>query len=312
MKKTNILLAGLLLSSVVGFSQQTVRFSNYLFNKMIINPAAAGSNDYIEIMGSYKKQWVGFNGSPQTSFLSIDGSTLDRRLGLGLQVVNDQTGALNQTGVVGNLSTRVRLEENKWLSLGFSTGWFRNTLNGTELTYQDPNEIAIPSTRRSVDLLDFKAGIYYKDEKNFGGVSAFNIFKPRLNYTGVSRSNEGVLNRHYYLFAGRVIPITPEFAVIPSVLVKIAKNGVNQNQADFNAKLSYMGKASLGLSYRNKESVGIFGEYVHNSIFRFAYSFDYNTNRLQNYQNGSHEIMVAYRIIQNTQLTDNPRYFYNN
>lgn len=312
MKKFNILLAGLLLTSVAGYAQQTVRFSNYLFNKMIINPAAAGSNDYIEAMGSYKKQWVGFNGSPQTSFLSVDGSTLDKRLGLGLQVVNDKTGALNQTGVVANLATRVRVADTKWLSLGFSTGWFRNTLNGNELTYQDPNEIAIPTSTKSIDLLDFKAGIFYKDDKNFAGVSAFNIFKPRLNYTGVSRGNEGVLNRHYYIFAGRVFSLSPDFAVIPSVLVKVAQAGNNQNQADLNAKFSYRGQAALGMSYRNKESVGVFAEYVYNGILRFGYSFDYNTNRLQKYQNGSHEIMVAYRIIQNNQLTDNPRYFYNN
>ncbi len=279
---------------------------------MIINPAAAGSNDYIEIMGSYKKQWVGFNGSPQTSFLSVDGSTMDKRLGLGLQVVNDQTGALNQTGVVGNIATRVRVAESKWLSVGLSTGWFRNTLNGNQLTFQDPNEIAIPQSTKSVDLVDFKAGIYYKDDRNFGGVSVFNIFKPRLNYTGISRGNEGVLDRHFYIFAGRVIPVSADFAVIPSVLVKAARTGNNQNQADLNAKLSYRGQAALGVSYRNKESVGVFAEYVHRSVLRFAYSFDYTTNRLRNYQNGSHEIMVAYRIIQNSQLTDNPRYFYNN
>ncbi len=312
MKKINILLAGLLLTSTVGFAQQTVRFSNYLFNKMIINPAAAGSNDYVEVMGSYKKQWVGFNGSPQTSFLSVDGSTLDRRIGLGLQVVNDQTGALNQTGVVGNLATRVRLADTKWLSVGFGAGWFRNTLNGNQLTYQDPNEVAIPASTSRIDLVDFKAGIYYKDNKNFGGVSVFNIFKPRLDYTRISRGNEGVLNRHYYLFAGHVFGISPDFAVIPSVLVKIANQGSNQNQTDLNAKFSYRGQAALGFSYRNKESVGVFAEYVFRSTLRVAYSFDFNTNRLQNQQNGSHEVMVAYRIIQNSQLTDNPRYFYNN
>lgn len=312
MKKINILIPALILLSLAGFTQQTVRFSNYLFNKMIINPAAAGSNDYVEIMGSYKKQWVGFKGAPETSFLSVDGSTLDRRLGLGLQVINDQTGALNQTGVIGNLSTRVRLDENRWLSVGFSTGWFRNTLNGNVLNYQDPNEIAIPSSSKSVDLLDFKAGIFYKDEKNFAGVSAFNIFKPRVNYTGISRGTEGVLNRHYYLFAGRVIPLSTDFAVIPSVLVKLAKSGNNQNQVDLNAKLSYRGQAALGLSYRDQESVGVFAEYIFRSTLRVAYSFDFNTNRLQNQQNGSHEIMIAYRIIQNRQLTDNPRYFYNN
>ncbi len=312
MKKKNILVSGLLLATIAVNAQQTVRFSNYLFNKMIINPAAAGSNDYIEIMGSYKKQWVGFNGSPQTSFLSVDGSTLDKRLGLGMQVISDQTGALNQTGVIGNIATRVRLEDNKWLSLGFSTGWFRNTLNGSNLTYQDPNEIAIPASTRSIDLFDFKAGIYYKDERNFGGISAFNIFKPKINYTGISRSNEGVLNRHYYLFAGRVIPVNTDFAVIPSVLFKVANGNGNQNQTDLNAKVSYQGKAALGLSYRNAESFGVFAEYVLKNVFRVGYSYDFNTNRLQNYQNGSHEIMVAYRIIQNNELTDNPRYFYNN
>lgn len=312
MKKSIILSTALLLSGFAGFSQQTVRFSNYLFNKMIINPAAAGSNDYVEVLGSYKKQWVGFNGSPQTMFLSVDGSTWDRRLGVGLQVVNDQTGALNQTGVVGNLATRVRVADNKWLSLGFSSGWFRNTMNGNQLVYPDPNEIAIPSATTSINLVDFKAGIYYKDEVNFGGISVFNIFKPRLNYTGISRSNEGVLGRHLYIFGGRVFAINQDFAVIPSVLVKVAKTGYSQNQADLNAKLSYKGQIGLGFSYRNRESIGVFAEYILSGQLRFGYSFDYNTNRLQNYQNGSHEIMVAYRIIQNSQLTDNPRYFYNN
>ncbi len=312
MKKHYILLSFLGLTALTATAQQTVRFSNYLFNKMIINPAAAGSNDYIEILGSYKKQWVGFNGSPQTSFLSVDGSTFDRRIGLGLQVVNDKTGALNQTGVIGNLASRVQLEENKWLSIGFSTGWFRNTLNGNQLTYPDPNEIAIPNATSSIDLIDFKLGVYYKDLQNFGGISMFNIFKPKLNYTGANRMYEGVLSRHVYLFAGRIMPINENFFVIPSVLYKVSGNNTDQNQLDINAKLSYKGVVALGASYRNNESAGMFMEYIHNNVLRFAYAFDFNTNGLQNYQKGSHEIMLAYRIIQNKQLIENPRYFYGN
>ncbi len=312
MRKLYILTLVVCSSGSTLFAQQTVRFSNYLFNKMIINPAAAGSNDYIEILGSYKKQWVGFNGSPQTSFLSIDGSTFDKRIGLGLQVVNDKTGALDQTGIIGNVASRIQLDEDKWLSLGFSTGWFRNTLNGSQLTYPDPNEIAIPNSSSSINLVDFKLGMYYKDNRNFGGVSVFNVFKPKLNYTGYSRINEGVLSRHLYLFAGRVFPINPNFAVIPSVLYKVAGNVSRKNQADLNAKLSYKGIVALGLSYRNNESAGLFLEYIHKNVLRFGYAFDFTTTTLSNYQSGSHEIMLAYRIIQNKQLIENPRYFYNN
>jgi len=312
MKKHFILFSLTLSIGITAFGQQTVRFSNYLFNKMIINPAAAGSNDYIEILGSYKKQWVGFNGSPQTSFLSIDGSTYDQRIGLGLQVVNDKTGALNQTGVVGNLASRIQLAENRWLSLGFSTGWFRNTLNGAQLTYPDPNEIAIPNATSSIDLIDFKLGVFYKDNQNFGGISVFNVFKPKLNYTDANRMYEGVLSRHTYLFAGRVLPINEQFYLVPSMLYKISGNTSVKNQLDINAKLSYRGTIALGGSYRNNESAGLFLEYIHNNVVRIAYAFDFNTNGLQNYQNGSHEIMLAYRIIKNKQLIENPRYFYGN
>ncbi|HEX4887854.1 MAG TPA: type IX secretion system membrane protein PorP/SprF [Luteibaculaceae bacterium] len=312
MKKIYILCSIALGLASAGQAQQSIRFSNYLFNRMIINPAAAGSNDYVEIMGSYRKQWVGFNGSPQTSFLSLDGSALDKRIGLGLQVVDDQMGALNTTGVMGNLAGRVRIADDKWFSAGFGAGWFRNSLNGSELTYQDPNEIAIPASTRAVDVFDFKAGVFYKDTRNFAGVSAFNILRPRINYTGINRRNEGVLARHFYIFAGRVFPLNADLALIPSALAKISGQNNIKNQLDLNAKLSYRGMLAAGISYRNNESVGVIAEYVHKQVWRFSYAFDYNTNMLQNYQNGSHEIMVAYRIINNRQLTENPRYFYNN
>ena len=294
--------------SVTAYGQQTIKFSNYLFNKTILNPAAAGSNEYFEVMGSYRTQWASIEGAPTTAFLTADGVFLDKRLGAAIQFVDDRLGALSNTGIVGTIAPRLRTSSSGWLSLGVSVGLFSSTLNGNELVSQDEGDAAIPNASSKLNLMDFKAGIYYKDYRNFGGISVFNVLEPKLNFTPNSGSSEGVLSQHFYTFVGRVITVAPKFNVVPSVLLKTDK-GFN-HQFDFNAKVVYDNMIALGLAYRNGESVGVMAEYIHNNVFRIGYAYDYTTTEFNNYQNGAHEIMLSYRFIQNKQILENPRYFY--
>jgi type IX secretion system PorP/SprF family membrane protein len=291
------------------FGQQTPRFSNYLFNKVIINPAAAGSNEYMEVMGSYRKQWVGFDGAPATSFLSFDGSVLQRRLGVGVQVINDRIGALNSTGAVLTAAPRVRLARESFLSFGVSLGMFNNKLQGSELTYKDANETAIPGANESANILDLKAGLYFKNKKYFAGVSAFNIFEPVIEYSGNEQSQGSVLERHYYFMGGRIFSLNNVWDLVPSLQYKLSEQG--QDQLDINLRAMYNNFIGLGVSLRGKESVSLMMELIPTPIFRFGYAYDLSTNSLRNEHSGSHEIMVAYRFIQSKNLTENPRFLFN-
>ncbi|TXC82025.1 PorP/SprF family type IX secretion system membrane protein [Luteibaculum oceani] len=291
-------------------AQQSLRHSNYLFNKLILNPGAAGSNDYIEIMAGYRKDWAGFEGSPRSSFLSVDGSVLQKRIGLGLQVINEKLGAYESTGAVGTAAARVRLASESYLSFGISGGYFVNSLRGTELKFEDDNEIAIPTQDEQVRVFDMRAGVYYKDKRNFGGVSVFNVLEPVLNYTGNQRNVVSELSRHYYFLAGRIFRVNSDVDLIPSVMYKYSEKSQNE-QVDFNLRAMYQNRIGLGLSYSSNSDVILLAEFFPTEFLRFGYAFNYATSDLRTNSSGSHEIMVAYRIIQNKRLTENPRYLYN-
>lgn len=305
----NILCALLVGAAVEVSAQQATRHSNYLFNKLIINPAAAGSNDYIELMAGYRKNWVGFQGLPRTFFFSADGSALQKRVGLGIQVVNEEMGAFESTGITGSVASRIRVARENYLSFGFSAGYFANTMNGTMLGIRENDDIAIPATNEQIGIFDFRAGIYYKDPRNFGGVSVFNVLEPVLNYTGNQRQNAGVAARHYYAFAGRIFRLNSDLDLIPSLLYKFTEEG--NDQLDINLRAMYQNRLGLGLSVRGDEAVSVLAEFFPTEFLRMGYAYDFTFNELSRNNSGSHEIMVAYRIIQNKRLTENPRYLFN-
>lgn len=307
--------AYLIIALVAGISlditaQQSTRHSNYLFNKLIINPAAAGSNEYTEIMAGYRKDWAGFEGSPRNTILSIDGPVLQRRIGLGLQVVNERLGAYESTGAAGTVAARVRLARESFLSFGVSGGAYFNSMRGSELRFRDQNEIAIPTTDEQVQVFDMRAGIYYKDRRNFGGVSVYNILEPSLNYTGNPRDKASILSRHYYALVGRIFKVDKDFDIIPSILYKASERSRNE-QVDFNVRAMYMNRFGLGLSYSSNSDIVFLAEFFPTNYLRMGYAFDYATSDLMQNSSGSHEIMVAYRIIPNKKLTENPRYLFN-
>ena len=297
--------------SVQSKAQQTLRYSNYLFNKTLLNPAAAGSNEYIEAMASFRQQWVGVEGAPQTAFISVDGAAFDRRLGLGLQVISDQIGAQSNVGAVAYIAPRVRIDKNKFLSFGVGLGYFNSSLNGSDLTFDQQQETVIPAINQNASVFDIKAGVYYKDRYWFGGISVFNLIEPKVKYSNDKLTQGNTQARHHYATVGRMIPLSKTFDIIPSVLYKTTED-FDKGQFDFNAKLVYDGKFGFGVGYRDQESLVFLAELQLKNLFKIGYAYDYTLSEISNYTSGSHEILVAYRFIQNKRILANPRYFFNN
>jgi len=73
MKKLLVLLA-------VGFAfsasaQQRPHYTQYILNNYIINPAVAGIENYTDVKISHRQQWVGLDGAPVTTYITIHGPT---------------------------------------------------------------------------------------------------------------------------------------------------------------------------------------------------------------------------------------------
>ena len=67
MKRVYILLTIALSGAVYG--QQETQFSNASFNPYVLNPAASGMASVMQFEASYRAQWIGYNGGPNTMSL---------------------------------------------------------------------------------------------------------------------------------------------------------------------------------------------------------------------------------------------------
>ena len=56
--------------SSYSFAQQLTYNSQYMMNQFLINPAAAGTKNFIPISTSFRQQWAGFNDAPRTQMIS--------------------------------------------------------------------------------------------------------------------------------------------------------------------------------------------------------------------------------------------------
>ena len=54
-------------------AQQLTLSNQYIINRFSLSPAYAGAGDKLEIFGSYRKDWTGIKGAPETKSVSANG-----------------------------------------------------------------------------------------------------------------------------------------------------------------------------------------------------------------------------------------------
>jgi hypothetical protein len=54
-------------------AQQRPYYTQYVLNNYIINPAVAGIENYWDMKVSHRHQWVGLEGAPITTYVTIQG-----------------------------------------------------------------------------------------------------------------------------------------------------------------------------------------------------------------------------------------------
>lgn len=307
MKKLILIYITVLFSSLA-FAQQDPMASQYMFNGLYLNPAYAGSHQYYNVTALYRKQWVNFDGAPTTQILSVDGPLKNKNVGLGLLMSNDKIGVSKQSDFYGNFAYQVPLSSDLKLAFGLRGGGSYYRAELTKLTVWDENDQVFQSDINGEFLPNFGAGTYLYSEKLYLGLSAPHLlnYKPRTTFY-VNKTDAPQLIRHYYLNGGYVFDHNQNVIFKPSFLLKYVTNA--PMQADFNLNVLFHRLIWVGASYRTSDSfVGLL-EIQATKKLRFGYSYDYPFNKLKSYNNGSHEIMVAYDFGYNILKLKTPRYF---
>lgn len=210
------------LFSIVSFSviaQQRPHYSQYIMNNFIINPAVAGIENYWDLKSSHRQQWVGLDGAPVTTYVTIHGpfkkseygretpttvhangdnprgsdywdsyTKAEPHLGFGATFVNDKTGPISTNTASASLAYHFGISPRTSLSIGASFGFNQMQIDRNKLDFGKtyPNDPVIYSDI-SNDLFnkftpDAAAGIWLYSADYFVGVSAQQLFGNKIDF----------------------------------------------------------------------------------------------------------------------------------
>jgi len=304
MKK--LLTAAFILMATSLFAQQDPLYSQYMFNKLAMNPGYAGSRELLSADLLYRNQWVNIEGAPKTITAALHSPLTNPHLALGFNVYNDRIGPMNYTGAMGTFAYRIIFPDSK-LSFGLSAGIKNNGIVWSDFKSYDEQDPFLTGQVSKVLVPDASFGVYYYSDKFYAGISSHQLLQ---NQSLVVQDSSGTqltkLMAHLYGMTGVAIPLTDNIVFRPSLLAKFVKNA--PPQLDLNASFLFANIFWLGASYRTEKAISLITEININQNLRVGYSYDIWLNELKAYNSGSHEIRLSYDFNVNKRLLT-PRYF---
>jgi type IX secretion system PorP/SprF family membrane protein len=303
-------------------AQQTIQFSQYVFNGLAVNPAYAGYKEDLTLNISSRIQWVGINDAPRTAVASVDGVANNKNIGLGLIVTVDRLGPESTSSIYANYAYRLQLDEldTKRICFGIAFGASQYSVDGTKFNATDAGDGSVPTGLQSKLAPDFRFGVYYYSPTVYFGASVFNLLSQPINNL-IDNTPLVQPARTVYLTGGAMLPLSDYVDVKPSVMIKEDFKG--PTNIDLTAYLIFNKVVWLGASARTgvivfntanlqsglQSADAAIAQFYINDHFRIGYSFDFTTSKLANYQNGSHELSLTLSFPGKRPRIISPRYF---
>lgn len=295
MRKVNTIIAIIIICLVANESnaQQKPLFTNYVFNQFYYNPAISATSDAIDFRFLYRNQWAGLEGKPHTQTLSAYGALKKMNLGLGGNIYHDQTGHIRNVGFNISAAYAVKIGEESLLSGGISAGIIHYKL-ANEINIRESGDDAVTKAQNGKVAPDIGLGIYFKRKGLYAGFSMPQVIQSTLDFNVEDPDKRNKLMRHYFLMAGYRFNVADKFELEPSALLKGVKG--SPLQVDINLKAIYDKMVWLGVSYRSLDAIAIMAGAIIKEQFQLGYAYDITTSNLNSVSNGSHEILLSYKI----------------
>jgi type IX secretion system PorP/SprF family membrane protein len=297
------LLTILIFISSAAVAQHVPLQSQYMFNAVALNPAFTGSEEALSIVGSYRAQWVGFDGAPSTQTLTAHAPLKQTNSAVGLQLFADQIGVDRRTGIFGSYSYKLKFDKS-WLTFGMAGGINFLRSYYTRLDVVDNNDQNLMSDSPLGVLPEFSFGAHYYTDKYFLSFSVPKFLTH--DYVNSKFKVRNDFKNYNYMFGGGVVfNLSNGSKIKPSVLAKYRAD--SDMQFDFNV-MALLNKAiDVGVSYRTSEAIIGLVEIRPTQQLGIMYSFGMPLSTINQYSNGSHEISLKYTFLYKTKIAD-PRF----
>jgi len=283
------------------FSQQEPQFTQYFDNTLFQNPAYAGSNKMLSFNTMHREQWIGFEGRPSTTSMTLHSPLTYESVGLGISAIRDVIGPTTQHMVYADFSYSLRITKTQSLAFGLKGGFnmINTKTSGLTTTEYDPNLVQNSLNRFNPNV---GFGLYYHSDKFYLGVSS-----PKLLERSIDGSLTNLEKRHFYVHTGAILNIGNIWKLRPTAQIKSTLGA--PLSIDLSNSFIYKDKVFLGMTYRHQAAIGVFCQYQISQQLRVGLASDFATTAIRNYNQGTFEAMVSYDFNFTKGGIRSPRYF---
>lgn len=311
-----LFVAGLRLSA-----QQEHHYTQFMYNKLPINPAYAGARGIPSLTAMYRNQWIGFDGSPKSALLSFNGPFLTPRVGIGATISHQQIGLQRDFYAALAYSYEVVAAEGVSIRGGIMGSIRARGMDFSE-AMADPtpsnNDPSLDNERVNITYANVGAGLYGTfNEQFYVGFSVPHIYSNTIGFntnpfsaTNFTRTAKGL--PHIYGMAGAILPLSEDINLMPALLAKYVKNA--PFDMDVNLNLEIKQKFTAGLSYRvggdgPGESISLLAYWQATPMFGVGAAYDFTLSSLRDYNAGSVEVGALFDLKKKKRNMSNPRVF---
>lgn len=278
------------------YAQQVPLYSQYFHNPFIYNPAWAGLDKFASMNLTYRRQWEGLEGAPQTILATLDLPFYENKAGFGVNVYQDRIGLFQQNKVQFSYAYHLfELYENSSVfSFGLTGGLITNRIDFNNAYILNPNDPQLLNNTGNYQGVEFTFGLNYIFQDKF----QIGFTMPQFLTTGIrtidNSTNDIDLQPHFLLAAKCTLKTYDEIHRIEPMLM-LRKVGNVPLQFDVGAQYIWNNTLWFNAAFRTSYSaVAALGVNVKN--FRFGFSRDFSVSELRGAVGSTNEIMLGYKF----------------
>ena len=226
---------------------------------------------------------------------------------LGLSVISDKIGPVEENNVFADFSYTLNLGGEHKLAFGIKGGATFSKIGLLDQIYYnvpDPSDDAF-AENTSNTFLNLGAGFFYYTNKYYVAISVPNMIKStHLDFDGRKFGTESL---HYFATGGYVFDLSANTKFKPSAMVKSAFD--SPLSVDASANFMFFDRFEIGATYRLDDSFGGMVNFAITPNLRIGYAYDHIVSDLNVTTPASHEIMLLFDLNFPKKVSRSPRYF---
>jgi len=277
-------------------AQSDIAMTTHWNNRANYNPAFIARTDYLYLFSNVRHQWTGVDGSPKVFNVQASEYFHSLRSAFGVSLVGDKLGITRSYNPMLSYAYRIAIDDDFSFSMGLSAGMFYRSVDGSLFEAEIISDPSLRYSKEEIYQPDANVGVEFLSPYLILGLSSTHLFS-------IGSDDKSFLNaNHRY---GYAIYKNNNLDFLFYKIGVLVTNRNNLTVAEGNVFVRFKHSTGLlrgprevidlGLSYRTSRQLAIMIGVMTSPNLRVGYAYDYSFLPGYN-QNGTHEIMIEYRI----------------